>query len=518
MAEYSGRPRDSEAMFDRLLALAGNRESILQTWPMGLARNPRVGRNWDTEAPSGVPDHAQFRSLPHDSRARLPKAMPLLFETTFPSGSVVTVTVENGFGAILIGNDTTRIHRHTERKYCLADSCQCDDGRTHTDIESVNSREALIALTGHLTEGSLLVMLSEPPCESEENTLTAPSNEGAASATSHGDPHIVTYDGYRYSFHTIGEFWLTRSIDGRFAVQVRQSPVPARRQLSLNSAVAMRVGDHRVAIYSQGAPDGKTRLWIDGMPTPLEQATRKLPGGGSVNSRGGNRYTVQWPTGEYVTVGVMRAGGASFLNITPWVSREYAGRLEGLFGDLDGNPLDDLRTRDGRLVPSENAYAPIVGFLDSVIEAPVSLTGIQNGFFRQLYRDFGSSWRISDEESLFDYAPGMSTETFTDRAYPASFPTLVGVAVQEIEEARKLCQTLEVADEFMEGCVFDVAATGERGFAESAANAVISVLIDQAKDRVREEVKNEIKEEVNEEIKDKVKDELRKRLLERKWF
>jgi hypothetical protein len=55
---------------------------------------------------------------------------------------------------------------------------------------------------------------------------------------SYGDPHLITFDGYRYSFQTVGEFILAKSSDRVFEVQTRQSPV--NRSLSLNSAVAMR--------------------------------------------------------------------------------------------------------------------------------------------------------------------------------------------------------------------------------------------------------------------------------------
>jgi len=514
LTEYSGRSRNSQEMFDRLLTLAGSKESLLQTWPMGIARNPRAGRNWDTEAPSIVPDHARRRNLPSDSSARLPTAMPLLFETVIPSGKVVTITVEEGFGAILIGDNTTRVRQHFERKYCLLESCQCDDGSAPLGLESTDTGEALIALTSHLTEGRLEVTLSEPPCDSDEEASSTPPSRGGTRATSHSDPHIVTFDRYRYSFHTVGEFWLSRSTDGRFAVQVRQSSIPARRQLALNSAIAMQVGDHRVAIYAQDAPDGETPLWIDGVPTPLWQGTRRLAGGGSITSNGRNQYMVRWPTDEQVAVRVLKAGRASFLNITPWIPNEYAGRLEGLLGDFNGDPSDDLRIRDGRVIPSKNAYAQVVRLLDSAVATPLPLTKFQNAFFKRLYSEFGGSWRISDLESLFDYAPGTSTETFTDRAFPSSYPTLFGVPKEEIEKAKKLCQMREVADEFMEGCVFDVAATGQRGFAESAAYAVIDVLVDEAK----VQVKKKVKEKAREKVEDKLDDRLKGLLRKKKWF
>ena len=38
--------------------------------------------------------------------------------------------------------------------------------------------------------------------------------------------------------------------------------------------------------------------------------------------------------------------------------------------------------------------------------------------FAELYGTYVNSWRISNAESLFDYGPGQTTETFTDLTFP----------------------------------------------------------------------------------------------------
>ena len=42
-----------------------------------------------------------------------------------------------------------------------------------------------------------------------------------------------------------------------------------------------------------------------------------------------------------------------------------------------------------------------------------------------LYRTFADAWRVTDETSLFEYAPGTSTKTFTDPDWPAEKPPCV---------------------------------------------------------------------------------------------
>jgi hypothetical protein len=93
-----------------------------------------------------------------------------------------------------------------------------------------------------------------------------------------------------------------------------------------------------------------------------------------------------------------------------------------------------------------------------------------------LYRTFADSWRVSDETSLFVYAPGTSSKTFTDEGWP---PEQGSCAVKRefeipganppagaiaVEAAQKICANVTI-DGLHEDCVFDVAATGDEGLA-----------------------------------------------------
>ena len=57
-----------------------------------------------------------------------------------------------------------------------------------------------------------------------------------------GDPHLRTHDGLWYDFQGAGEFVLVRSVDGAAEVQVRQEPPSDARMVTVNTAVAMRLG------------------------------------------------------------------------------------------------------------------------------------------------------------------------------------------------------------------------------------------------------------------------------------
>ena len=85
---------------------------------------------------------------------------------------------------------------------------------------------------------------------------------------------------------------------------------------------------------------------------------------------------------------------------------------------------------------------------------------------------FGDSWRVLQGTSLFDYAPGTSTETFTDRTFPDKIVTTDDLSASQKAAANAACAAFGVrtADE-RERCELDVGVTGEPEFADSAADA-----------------------------------------------
>jgi hypothetical protein len=93
-----------------------------------------------------------------------------------------------------------------------------------------------------------------------------------------------------------------------------------------------------------------------------------------------------------------------------------------------------------------------------------------------LYKKFADSWRVTDQTSLFVYEPGTSTKTFTDADWPGEkqpckvkpqlqipgAPTLKGMP---IADAQRICKAVKIKD-LHANCVFDVATTGDKTFAE----------------------------------------------------
>jgi hypothetical protein len=115
----------------------------------------------------------------------------------------------------------------------------------------------------------------------------------------HGDPHCRTEDGVLYDFQGAGEFTLIRDPDG-LEIQTRQTPVVSGTTpsvpeahsglascVSLNTAVAVRLGEHRVSYEPKwsGGPDPSPtslELRVDSKLEPLGPSGLAYTDGGSI--------------------------------------------------------------------------------------------------------------------------------------------------------------------------------------------------------------------------------------------
>ena len=259
-----------------------------------------------------------------------------------------------------------------------------------------------------------------------------------------GDPHLVTFDRQYYDFQAVGEFVLVRATSGPpLQVQVRQAPFDLQRTVSVNTAVAMQVGDDTVALR---LVDGVSRVFLDGDAVTLPVGETTLPGGGRIVRRvsdigAADGYDVIWPDGSTVWVDHDVYGYRVLVRLDD----SRAGAVEGLLGNFDGDPTNDLVSASGEL-----------------IEAPFT--------FADLYPSYADRWRVTAETSLFPYADGESTETFTDRDYPAAPASVAGLDEATRAQAEQVCRFAGVTDPWLFAeCVLDVGVSGRPEFAVSTA-------------------------------------------------
>ncbi|PZG23882.1 hypothetical protein C1I95_02355 [Micromonospora craterilacus] len=269
--------------------------------------------------------------------------------------------------------------------------------------------------------------------------------EGAACGGSNGDPHLVTFDRVAYDFQAVGEFVLVASTGGDpLEVQVRQAPMTGTRTASVNSAVAFRLGAHRVALT---LTDGGTRVHVDGAPLATPAQRTDLAGGGSLTRRPSDTgpadgYDVAWPDGSAAAVDQIGRYGYRLLIR---LAESRAGKVRGLLGDFDGDPADDI--------------APATG---AALAQPVP--------FAQLYPAYADSWRITMDRSLFHYDDGQDTGTFTDRAFPEREMTVADLDPARRAAAEQVCRWAGVTSPAqLAECVFDVGVSGRPEFAVAGA-------------------------------------------------
>lgn len=278
-----------------------------------------------------------------------------------------------------------------------------------------------------------------------------------------GDPHIRTVSGENYDFHSAGEFTLLR--DGDMEIQVRQTPVPSAPPIpnghtglttcvSVNTAVAALVSGHRVTyqpgLTGQANPAGM-EVRIDGNRVDLDAVPNVPLGGGARVARASVGGGIQ----------IDFADGTTLLVVPGWWGSQSMWYLN----------LSVLNTP---------ATAGIMGFIPPGSWLPTLPDGSSMGprpasaaaRFDALNRKFADAWRVTNATSLFDYAPGMGTEDFTNKAWPVENATSCNIPdrppVESIDKAvaDQLCAQIANRNE-RANCAFDVALTGEPEFAKT---------------------------------------------------
>lgn len=286
-----------------------------------------------------------------------------------------------------------------------------------------------------------------------------------------GDPHIKTIDGINYDFQADGEYILLSGPG--VEVQVRHTAVETAAPygpnghtgltscVSVNGAVAVRVGRQRITYQPNlsGVPDP------DGLQLRIDGKLVKLGAQGVLLAKNGRIIPTSAPRGLQI-----EAPGGTRVVITPkWWSSQ---RL--WFMNIDIRHARGTRGLMGAMAPGN--WLPAMPDGSFLGPRPQSL----QERYDVLYGTFGNAWRVTNENSLFDYAPGTSTNTFRVVGWPrgespasCDIPSppeggVVTTVQPPIAQAVAEQHCAGIIDsETKKNCVGDVSVTGEVGFAQA---------------------------------------------------
>jgi len=318
---------------------------------------------------------------------------------------------------------------------------------------------------------------ASPAIEFMEGNASPTHTATCGPAQLEGDVHVTTTNGTHYDFQGAGEFVSLRG-PGGMEIQTRKAPVPTASVhtdtydgltscVSLNTAVAARVGEHRVTYEPDlsGVPDPSgLQLRIDGVLAAPGSDPIDLGNGGRVIRSSGalaGNLELDFPDGKTLFVTPQWWPGPNQWYLNADVT--HFGIVSDASSDLRGP-----HSTAGIGGPiAADTWLPALPAGGSVGPMPVSLSDR----YAILYRKFADAWRVTERSSLFDYAPGTSTGTFTIRDWPPQNPPCAVSGQKPVEPATEavaeaVCRRVEDAKRHAD-CVFDVTATGNKDFAKT---------------------------------------------------
>ncbi len=191
-----------------------------------------------------------------------------------------------------------------------------------------------------------------------------------------GDPHITTFDGLYYDFQAVGDFKLVESFDSGITVQVRQDNPDSYDTITVNTALATKVGEHRIELYAGGTP----QLEVDDVLVDLADGETQIVGPGSISfdktTDSEGTYIIKYGNGEgeKVVTDVFSLW-EGYLN--PYVYFADNQEVEGLLGNSDGIAENDLVLGNGTVI--------------SKPDNPLDLNGA-----------YAETWQIDSNDLLFN--------------------------------------------------------------------------------------------------------------------
>ena len=168
----------------------------------------------------------------------------------------------------------------------------------------------------------------------------------------YGDPHIVSLDGYQYTFNGKGEYVLLETTDRSLEFQGRMVPAKDENgtfiQATVFSAVAIRLsGSDTIQLEVENSSNITVSVngdFIDFTAVTVQDFKEVR-----ISERVNNTYLVTFTEGITLEV---KAENEFLSLIKISLPRSLNGRTRGLLGNFNGNPSDDLVPRNKTVLDS----------------------------------------------------------------------------------------------------------------------------------------------------------------------
>lgn len=270
-----------------------------------------------------------------------------------------------------------------------------------------------------------------------------------------GDPHLLTLDGVPYDFHAAGEFVLLRATNGsNFEIQSRMTPVG--ESVSVNAAIGIRAENGSSIMVDA----------FDSSPVSVDGTAIEIDNFGFIDVgndrvyREDDTYTILFAGND----GIVNAGDSRIIievhegrvDLDIRLNTDLAGALEGLLGNANGNPDDDIFLADG-----------------TVLDRPLT--------FEDLYGQYRDDWRVTtNEQSLFHYEDGESLEGFYLPDYPGGIVSITDFSAEDVTAAQQAVQNAGLSEGSVNynNAVLDYLLTGDASFIEAAVD--VTAVVDTA--------------------------------------
>ena len=164
-----------------------------------------------------------------------------------------------------------------------------------------------------------------------------------------GDPHLVTLDGYQYTFNGKGEFTLVETLDRSFVLQGRMiQPTDSSSSNSTSAADVRGTSFSALAVRQDSSPTVQLEVDTEDDRLLVLVAGEELDFAGMMEQRVGN-VTVARQGNDTMSIVVRFVSGASvqasklnhiLTDILVTIPEHFSTR--GLLGQLNGDPEDDL--------------------------------------------------------------------------------------------------------------------------------------------------------------------------------